>query len=1358
MGVKSKIFVIVLLISIGLMLGAMVMVASRPTSALPDDTQYQLTMISDIGTTTDSGLYDAGSEVQISATPSTAEPGEQYVFAGWVGMGTGCYNGLANPATVTMNGPITETASWTHQFQLTISAITGTTTPEAGNSWINAGTKITITTSAPTDGNYVFNGWVGAGTGSYGGPAITAMATMNGPITEIASWTYQPPTQYQLTVSANVGTTTGTGQFDAGSTQSISATAPNVNDGEQYLWNGWTGTGLGSYHGLDRTPTITMSEPITETANWIHQYKVSFAVSPEGGGVISPSGTGVWENAGTLSIEATPSAGYAYSSWTSDNRQISFDVQSASTEATIEGPGTITAAFSQLLVGVTVSSSPSGTGYVLVDGNAITTPKTFNWLPGAIHSLEAATILPTGANEQYIFATWSDTAARVHTFTVTSTSATITATFTHQYQLTMAADQGTTNPAIGNSWRNAGSTVSISATAPTGASYTFNGWVGTSTGSFNGKDNPVSVTMNGPIAETASWTVQPPTQYKLTVIADIGTTTGTGQFDAGSTQSLTALAPTVGAGVRYVFNGWVGTGTGSFNGKDNPASVTMNGPITETASWTKQCLASFVVTPSAGGTVSPSGSVWVNAGPLSIQATPSTGYAFSSWSSNTTSITFDAQTSSTMANLENPCRITAAFDLLSVSVTITSNPAGTGYALVDGAATATPKTFTWLPGTVHSLEAAANVTIGAGERSVFTAWSDTAARIHSYTVTSTSTTITANFVHQFHLTIATNFGTTSPAVGDSWLDVGSSVTITASAPTAGTGERYAFNGWTGSGTGNYTGKANPTTNVVINGAISEIASWTQEKVPGTPTGLTAVSGDGRATLNWTAPSDGGAAIDHYVVYQDGAQAWNVTTLLTTINGLTNGQTYSFTVVAHNPVGNGPAPAAVTIRPVKGWSGPALEITSPKSGSLNRTGSVMMAWAASDTSSNVVKIEVSSDALNWIKVNGTSYLIKGLSDGPHALTVRVTDAGNNVIARSVPILVDSTAPMVTIMTPSSEAYLNTHLVTVSWIIRENGSGLSKSEMNSNGTSWTVQTGNSSFLTLQDGDHDVYVRATDNAGNVMTAMVPFTVDTTAPSLLRMSPVGSAVSTLASVNVTFSEAMNREYTNIAIAGIDGRVVWNGDNVSFTPSAALKGRTLYNVTINGMDLAGNTRSQTWTFRTAVVGEISGIVYGHDRKPLPKVVLKLIGQSTASQTEMGYRSLAASTSLQTVRETTTNASGAYAFYDVAIGNYTLEFTEIGYLKKSMAVAMTPDAVDRGVLPVDPGAVVYNPSNGVLFILTVVLISAAMTGLILVVRRRKGLTGAINLQLKRTKIGGPTKKLDEKISQVKNTGPPDRKK
>ena len=75
------------------------------------DTFYYLTMQANPpngGTVSPgSGWYKAGTQVQISATPSSG-----YIFQSWTGSGSGSYTGTNNPAWIIMNGPITEIANF----------------------------------------------------------------------------------------------------------------------------------------------------------------------------------------------------------------------------------------------------------------------------------------------------------------------------------------------------------------------------------------------------------------------------------------------------------------------------------------------------------------------------------------------------------------------------------------------------------------------------------------------------------------------------------------------------------------------------------------------------------------------------------------------------------------------------------------------------------------------------------------------------------------------------------------------------------------------------------------------------------------------------------------------------------------------------------------------------------------------------------------------------------------------------------------------------------------------------------------------------------------------------------------------
>src|SRR5205807_920077 len=70
------------------------------------------------GSVSPGGLWtNSGASVSISATASNG-----YTFAGWTGSGSGSYSGSGNSAAITMNGPITETASFVSNISATVQA------------------------------------------------------------------------------------------------------------------------------------------------------------------------------------------------------------------------------------------------------------------------------------------------------------------------------------------------------------------------------------------------------------------------------------------------------------------------------------------------------------------------------------------------------------------------------------------------------------------------------------------------------------------------------------------------------------------------------------------------------------------------------------------------------------------------------------------------------------------------------------------------------------------------------------------------------------------------------------------------------------------------------------------------------------------------------------------------------------------------------------------------------------------------------------------------------------------------------------------------------------------------------------
>jgi uncharacterized protein (TIGR02145 family)/uncharacterized repeat protein (TIGR02543 family) len=151
---------------------------------------------------------------------------------------------------------------------------------------------------------------------------------------------------------------------------------------------------------------------------------------------------------------------------------------------------------------------------------------------------------------------------------------------------------GTVSPS-GSSTRSGGSSVTVTATAASG--YTFTGWSGTLTST-----NPsVSIIMNGNRTLTANFTQNAPTTYTLTVNRNPtagGTVSpsGSSTHNAGSSVTVSATAAS-----GYTFTGWSGASTST----SSSVSITMNGDRTLTANFTQSTPTTGSFTDSRDGRV-----------------------------------------------------------------------------------------------------------------------------------------------------------------------------------------------------------------------------------------------------------------------------------------------------------------------------------------------------------------------------------------------------------------------------------------------------------------------------------------------------------------------------------------------------------------------------------------------------------------------------------------------------------------------------------------------------------------------------------------------------------------------------------
>jgi len=291
--------------------------------------------------------------------------------------------------------------------------------------------------------------------------------------------------------------------------------------------------------------------------------------------------------------------------------------------------------------------------------------------------------------------------------------------------------------------------------------------------------------------------------------------------------------------------------------------------------------------------------------------------------------------------------------------------------------------------------------------------------------------------------------------------------------------------------------------------VTPIASIT---IPNKPTGVIVYSvGNGEATINWTAPSDGGSAIISYTVTSSpGGLIATTSTTSATVTGLTNGTSYTFTVIATNNVGPSTASNATNppIIPIGPPSAPTIQTAT--AGNTEATVNWTIPASNGSTITGYI-IERSLNLSNWFTDSSannlaTSKIVTNLSNGTlyYFRVYATSSAGNStasVASNAVtPIGPPSTPTSVTTTTGNGE-------VTINWTAPSNGGSpiTSYTVTSSSGLTITTENGTTTTATVQGlsngTSYTFTVRATNVAGpsaasNPTTAVTPSSSSSTTP----------------------------------------------------------------------------------------------------------------------------------------------------------------------------------------------------------------------------------------------------------------------
>jgi hypothetical protein len=468
------------------------------------------------GSVTGSGTFNQGSAQTITAIPDA-----DHVFVNWTGSGINDPNNATT--TVLIDAAKTVTANFAPiQHALTVAGGTGGSA--SGSGTFNQGSAQTIT--ATPDADHVFVNWTGSGITDPNSATTTVLVDAAKTVTANFA-----PIQHALTVAAGAGgSATGSGTFNQGGSQTITAT-PDAN----HVFVNWTGSGITDPNSA--TTTVLIDAAKTVTANFAPiQHALTVAAGTGG----SATGSGTFNQGSTQTITATPDADHVFVSWTGSGIT---DPNSATTTVLIDAAKTVTANFAPIQYALTVTA---GTG-----GSA-TGSGTFNQ-----GSAQTITAIP---DANHVFVNWTGSGINdpnsATTTVLIDAAKTVTANFAPiQHALTVEA--GTGGSATGSGTFNQGSSQTITATPD--ANHVFVNWTG------SGITDPNSATTTVLIDAAKTVTANfAPIQHALTVNAgEGGSATGSGTFNQGSTQTITATPD-----ANHVFVSWTGSGI------TDPASAT----------------------------------------------------------------------------------------------------------------------------------------------------------------------------------------------------------------------------------------------------------------------------------------------------------------------------------------------------------------------------------------------------------------------------------------------------------------------------------------------------------------------------------------------------------------------------------------------------------------------------------------------------------------------------------------------------------------------------------------------------------------------------------------------------------------
>lgn len=559
------------------------------------------------GTTSGGGNVNDGDSVTVVATANAG-----YTFVNWTEAGVEV-SALAS-YTFTATGDRDLVANFTNGLLISSSASPAAGGSTSGGGAVAVGSSVTV--SATANAGYVFVNWTENGTQVSANASYTFTATVSR--TLVANFTLAP--SYTVSTSSSPaagGTTSGGGSYASGTSATVTATA---NAGYNFV--NWTVGGAQVSTSPSYTFNVTANRSLV--ANFIivggTMRTVTTSSSPTAGG--TTSGAGAYANGSSVTVVATPNAGYKFSKWKEGGSTVS---SSASYTFTVTANRTLVASFTQAFV-VTALASPVAGGTTEMDSTSY-----------KLNETAKAKAFP---NAGYNFVSWTENGTVVSTdnpwdFNVTG-DRTITANFASANGVTITASSAPANGGTtsGGGGYAIGANVTLNATPNAG--FAFSNWTDGGTVVSNSASYSFAASANRALVANFVSAIAINTASNP---AAGGTTSGGGSFASGASVTLTAT-PNAG----YAFTNWT---EGAVVVSTSPSfTFTASAPRTLTANFAQGWTITTSASPALGGTITGGGSV-ADGASVTLIVTANPGYQFAKWTEGGADVSTNANYSFT---------------------------------------------------------------------------------------------------------------------------------------------------------------------------------------------------------------------------------------------------------------------------------------------------------------------------------------------------------------------------------------------------------------------------------------------------------------------------------------------------------------------------------------------------------------------------------------------------------------------------------------------------------------------------------------------------------------------------------------